>query len=498
MQSGSGISFSGLFSNLDTESIITQLMYIERAPVRLLEKKQLKLGYEKEELQTVNSSLLALKNSLKPFKWDGLAYDNTVTSGNTSVVTGSATTAATEGTYQVTVNNLAEANVVSSLTKSSTWKFGDESGGAAGTLAIFFESLTGPGFNVNVAANDDLEAIAGAINGSTGSLGEKFSDYGYAYVIKDSGNETLLVKSKNTGTDNKIFAIKNVGAPPATATIIGLRQAGGALNEIKAAENASVTIDGITISSSTNVVSNAINGVTLNLYEEDGPVEVRVGVNEDEIVQKVSAFISQFNSTTDMLSGYITEKPVQNAATESDLRKGVLFGDFDLISTKSDIRMKTTGFVAQSTSEYKLLAQIGITSEASYGSSVSSNLEFDEASFRAALKDNKDEVIAMLEEWVDGPAASPEKGLDYYLEKQTKVSVIDSDAGNFYRRMLSIDDRIDGIDDDISSWESRLLSMEERMRDRFTAMEEALQKMQSQSTYLSNQLNSLVKSTSSK
>jgi len=52
----SGISFSGLFSNLDTDSIIEQLMYIEAAPVRLLETQQSELEVEKGELKTNPSS----------------------------------------------------------------------------------------------------------------------------------------------------------------------------------------------------------------------------------------------------------------------------------------------------------------------------------------------------------------------------------------------------------------------------------------------------------
>ena len=138
---------------------------------------------------------------------------------------------------------------------------------------------------------------------------------------------------------------------------------------------------------------------------------------------------------------------------------------------------------------YKILAQIGIESEATVGSLVSDNIELDESKLRAALEDDKTEVSSLLQGFADD--------LDTYLEGQTKVSMVDTMAGNFYRRILGIDDSQDRIDDDIATWEDRVAQIEERYRNQFSAMEQYLSALQNQSTYLTNQLNNLNKSTSS-
>ncbi|HPI78006.1 MAG TPA: flagellar filament capping protein FliD, partial [bacterium] len=87
--------------------------------------------------------------------------------------------------------------------------------------------------------------------------------------------------------------------------------------------------------------------------------------------------------------------------------------------------------------------------------------------------------------------------LDSYLEKQTKVSVVESFAGSYYRRILNIDTKIDGIDDDILTWEDRISAMEMRLRTQYAQMESLLAALQTQSNYLTQQLSNLSSNNSS-
>ncbi len=472
--STSGISFSGLFSGLDTESIIEQLMEIERQPIVLLEEKQTKLNYEKTALQEINTSLLALKTSIKSFA-DGLIFENVFNTEDEGVVSGTATAAASQAEYEIEVLNLAKGQVSATDAKAAGYTMG--AGPYDFTITV---DGTGEDFVVSLAGGEDLTAVAQAINTTVGSGGTTFTEIGIAQVITDPVNntETLVIKSRETGTENA-YTFTDGTNNPLGAGLLNL-------SELQGAVDAKIEIDGVQIESSTNIITDAINGVTLNLESVSTPgvtTTVSVGLDEEGIISKVSDFIEQFNATTDLLTGYITEDTVEDPETTSDLQYGILRGDMDLISTKSQIRLRTTGYVDTSLADYQILSQIGITSEASAGSMVSTNIELDEEKLRAALSDDMEQVADLLEGWADS--------MDEYLEAETDVSVVQSMAGNYYRRILNIDDRIDSIDDDIVSWEERVETEEERLREQFAAMEEALSELQTQSDYLTSQLSSL-------
>ncbi|HOY64176.1 MAG TPA: flagellar filament capping protein FliD [bacterium] len=467
----SGITFSGLFSGLDTDNIITQLMQIERQPITLLQNKQYKLEYEKEALQSVNTSLLALKNAIKSFA-NGISFSNTFQSSDEAVLTGSAETYASEGSYSVSVTQLAKNMIRATVERPTGWS------GAAGT-GNFTMASTGEVFSITTVGGESMQQVANMINASTGSLGNSFSDYGRAYVLTNplNGATKMVWESNKTGTNN-------IMAPTGYWNVMGY---GSAITQ--AAQNAAFTINGVAYNSYENTVKNVVNGVTLNLNSVGGPATFTIGMDTDAIVDKVKAFVEQFNTTTGLLRNYTTEDPLSDPQTKADLAVGILRGDSDLVSSKSQIRMLTTGYIDNTLSVYKLMSQIGIESEASSGSYVSDKIQLDEDKLRAALADDKEEVSDLLEGWATQ--------LDSYLEKQTKVSVVESFAGSYYRRILNIDTKIDGIDDDILTWEDRISAMEMRLRTQYAQMESLLAALQTQSNYLTQQLSNLSSNNSS-
>ncbi len=468
MASVSGISFGGLFSGLDTESIISQLMQIERQPITLLQQKEYKLKYQKADLMEINTSLLAVKKSIKSFA-DGLIFQNKFTSSNESVVSGSATAAASTGTYSMTVTNLSSQQVYGSAQKASGWT------GSVGQFQITVKNGAGPTFTIQTAGQS-LTQIRDAINSTPG-----FSAYGTAQIITNpsNGNQVLTIKSNSNGIDNG-FVYADVDA--GTMADLGLAQSQAALD-------ANFTINGVALTSSTDTVSDAIYGVTLNLKGTGTGITVQVGVNNDDIVSTVSSFIEKFNAATELMDKYITEDTNKNPKNEEDFKAGVLRADSDLISSKSLLRLKTTGYVDSTLTTYTTLSGIGIESEMSVGSLVSDKIQFDEDKLRTALNANKDEVVDLLEGWA--------KQLDDHLANETKVSMTSGLAGTYYERIISINNMISEAEDDIDSWEDRIAAKEDQLRNQFAAMEEALQKLQSQSSYLTTQLNSLLKSSSS-
>ncbi len=469
MTSTSGLSFSGLYSGLDTELIISQLMLIERQPVTLLQQKQYKLEYQKTKLNEVNTSVLAVKTAISSFA-SGLAFSSSLSSTNESVATGSSTTAASDGTYLLTVANLAQQQVYASGQKASTWT-SQNPGGISITHAD-----TGYTFNIDTSGKT-LSQIKDAINSSNDGSGHNFTSYGVAQIITDpaSGNQVLTIKSLETGLDN---AFTYADTTAGTMADLGMY-------ESQAALDANFTLNGVSLSSTTDTVSSAITGVTLEL-QGTGSSTIKIGVSDDDIVSNISSFIEKFNSATDLISGYVNEEKNDDPSSQEDFSAGVLHGDYDLINCKSQMRIRTTGYIDSSLSKYVSLASIGISSEASSGSYVSSNIEFDEEAFRAALAEDPTEVQSLLEGWASQ--------MDDYLEATTEVSVSQTLAGTFYSRILSIDDQIDNIDTELDDWDDKLTQIEERYRTQFSEMEEALSSLSTQSSYLTSQLASLTSS----
>lgn len=485
MTSSSGISFGGLFSGLDTESIISQLMQIERAPIRFLETKKVKNTYEKEGLTEVNNSLLSLKSTLSTFA-SGILFDNQFNSSNERVLTGSATVGATQDTYQMSVSSLAQTQVRAS----------DKFAAAATPVSDgsnFTITAEGIAFTVNVDSGDTLQLICNKINAAVNGP-DNFSAYGTARITTNpaDGLQILSIETNEKGVSHQFTYTDGANTPLATLKL------SDAFGDDQAAKDTSLTIDGVTLTSHENTftfTSGYLNGVTINVHDTSlSPVAVTIGINDDDIVSKISDFVTQFNTTTELMNKYTQEETIKNPESDEDYKPGILHGDFDLVDAKSWIRIKTTGYVDAGLADYKTMSTIGIDSEESLGGLVSDQLEFDEQKLRTALSADRDQVVELLEGWAD---ATDTGSISYYLEKQTKVSSVDVLAGNFYRRILYIDDRNEDIDDEIANWEERVAAVEERMRNQFAAMEQALQQLQNQSNYLTAQLSNLLKTTSS-
>ncbi|MFA6451372.1 MAG: flagellar filament capping protein FliD [bacterium] len=476
MTSTSGISFGGLFSGLDTESIISQLMQLERQPITLLQQKSYKLGYQKEKLQDTNTSLLAVKKSIKPFA-DGLVFSNKFNSANEAIVSGSADVSATQGTYIMSVGQLSRQQVWGS------GQFGAAATPSTGDFTITTKNGTGDTYTISTTGKT-LTQIRDAINTAVGApSGDVFTKNGLAQIITDpnTGNQVLTIKSNSTGTANQ-FVYANVGVDTPLADL-GLAVSQTALD-------ANLTINGVALTSSSDTVTNAITGVTINLKSVGGPVNVEIGLNTDDIVKNVSDFIEKFNAATEKIDTYVNEEKISSPSAQEDFGPGALQSDFDLIDSKSQIRLRTTGYTDSTLATYKTLSMIGIESEQSVGSIVSDKIQFDESKLRNALSGDKAQVQALLEGWADQ--------LDTYLESTTKVSVVSGLAGTIYNRIISIDGQTKNISDDISNWEEKLAVKEEQLRAQFSAMEQALQTLQTQSSYLTSQLANLTGSSSSK
>src|SRR4051794_19325088 len=473
--STSTINFGGLASGLDTNTIVDQLMAIERQPQTRLKLRQQQIDTRKSALSDIESRLKNLQLAAQDLKSPTLWLDTQSLDVNDSTkVAATRTGGAGTGGYQVQVDTLASASqhwftyVPPTADQTLTFDYG-------GT-----DPLTAPTkhFSVPLASGADIDAAASAVNSNSDSPV-------YASVITVNGVKQLAFSSKTTGEDSD-FSISGAAGvlTTETKTIPGI--------------NATGTVNGINFDEQSNSIANAIPGVTLTLKGVTGaanPVTVTVGApgaDKNAISAKVKAFVDQYNSTVSFIKSKLDEKPVPNPTTTADQNKGVLYGDTALSGLLSRMRIAMTdAYSADGTvsTDYDQMSEIGVSTGKSTGSaalnqdSVAGKLTFDADAFAAALVKDPQSVRKMLS------GTSTNGGFAQSFDGLLKPMV--QADGTIDQTIKSQDALRRALTDQITRMDGLLAQKQDLLKKQFAAMEAAIQNSSSQGQWLSGQLAAL-------
>jgi flagellar hook-associated protein 2 len=430
----SGVSFSGLASGIDTDSLISSLVYAERAPIRAMESKQKQYNSELTSVQTLNSKLQAMQTKLEDMTelGDFLAY--TATSSDEDYFTATATGDATPGTYDIQVLKLAQTE----RTYSDKFSSKTEAGLAgAGTLTIQVGS--DDAIDIEIASEDDLADIVAKINASEAEVTASLMTTGTGYRIQ--------VSAKESGSEHAI-AFTESGS-----LVLNLDEAA---NEYKAAQDAQVVVDGTTITNGSNDIEDIITGVTLHLKKEQTESEqLAVAADETTVKTNVQSFIDAYNDVMKFLKS--------SDSADSTAR-----------NLQMQMSMKISSALDGMSSAYKALSQIGVKT------SGDGTLTLDAAKLTDALEADPNGVASLFvgdpSEEVDGISAIFDDLIESY------ISSVD---GILVSKKQGLNDAISALDNSINQGEERLSKYEAGLRAKFTQMELALQTLNSQSNSLS-------------
>lgn len=353
------LSVDGLVSGLDTTSIISQLIELERRPIDLLEKKQETLAEQKSAWQEVNTRLLALETAANDIRTSnefsaksGVFKSNNTNGGSVLSVTAGSDVAAASHAIVVSQLALAKKSASNEAFASTT-----SAAGANGTITIDGT------YNISVSADDTLEEIKNNINASGASVTASIINAG----TSSSPQYKLIVSADDTGTDNS-FTITDV-----TNLSFGTTQS---------AQDAQFTIDGVSVTKSSNTVTDVIYDATISL-ETAGSGTITFSVDYDTVVSNVNSFLSAYNDVADYIKEQFTYNQDQNT-------KGELFGNATLEMIQNQLRSIMSGSVpgidATDSSNLAYLSQVGIKTDEE------DHLVMDEATFKDNLKSNFDDV----------------------------------------------------------------------------------------------------------
>ena len=182
----SGISFTGLASGIDSQSIVSQLIQIESFPIIRMQQEQIRLENRQSLFSQLRSLLVGFNSAASALNTAATFNPIKATSTDTDVATITATATAVAGTYNLTVSKLATTHKVSSNAHSSA----DTALSYSGTFVV-------DGRAVVVDASDTLTTIAGKINSSGADVTASIIDGG-------AGNAYLTITSKLSGGSNEV------------------------------------------------------------------------------------------------------------------------------------------------------------------------------------------------------------------------------------------------------------------------------------------------------
>jgi flagellar hook-associated protein 2 len=335
-------------SVINVSSLVSQLVAATRAPKDSLIASQTQtVTTEISAVGTLKGALSAFQSALSSLDTPSTFNAQTASSSAPSIFTATAGSTAVGGTYSVTVSQLAQAQQLVSK------PFVGDGSAVVGTGTLKL-SLGGTSFNVTIGtANQTVAGIASAINSATGNPGVT------ATVITGTDGAHLVLSSTLTGAANTIQVAETDGGTALSALSYGTGNTAN-YKQNSAAQDAQFSISGISHTSASNTVSDALGGITLSLLGTTpatgtgSTATLKVATDTATIETNIGAFVTAYNTMVGSLSSLGSYDPTTSTA-------GPMLGDTLLSGVKNEIRTALYGVVNTGSSTYSSLASVGIT-----------------------------------------------------------------------------------------------------------------------------------------
>jgi flagellar hook-associated protein 2 len=432
------ISLSGMASGLDTDTIVTQLMSVERQP-------RTRMALADTQAQSRQSTLRDLATRLGAVRDAAAALSTTttwtdvqrLTSSDPARVAVSASGTAAPGAHRIEVTQLAVAT-------QRAYDYTAPSGSS--------QDITIGAYKLSVAAGATVSTVASAINAAAGAP--------VSAVV--SGGKLVLTSRTTGAVDFTVDSPSPLTEKPEYA---------------RPGLDAQYKLDGVAMPDShSNVLKDVVLGADVTLKATTAastPVTFEIGapgVDAGAVKAKIATFVNAYNSAADFMRSKLAEKPVKDPTTNSDAVKGLFYGDSMLSGALSSMR-----------SQIGDLADLGISTGASTGAAT---ISADAVAGRLTVDDTK--LTAAL---ATDPAALRTRIQDLGGRVNTVVAPL---AGaTMDARIGSVDSVRKRLADDMAATDVRLADKEKRLRARFAAMESALAASQAAQSQLTAQLSSL-------
>ncbi|HWU66546.1 MAG TPA: flagellar filament capping protein FliD [Methylophilus sp.] len=380
-------------SGLPIDSLVTAQMQLEQQPLTDIQTKISSYNTKLSAYSTLKSGLSTFQTAVTKLATAAQFNAQSVTASDATSISATANGTAVVGNYSVSVSQLATAQKLATSAFSSatdtvgtgkiTISFGTYTAAAGSDPASFTANSDKSDITIDItSSNNTLAGIRDAINAKNASVS--------ASIVNDGSGNRLVITSKDTGEVNslKISVADDDGNNTDTGGLSALAYdplaSTNSMTQMVAAKNALLTVDGMSISKSSNTVSDVIQGVTLTLKAVTSTSNtLSVGTDSDTIQSSVQSFVDAYNALNTSM------RNLTKFVSAGSSSNGVLLGD----STARNIMVKLKSMLSASSptaTTYKTLSDIGV----SMGSDGS--LSLDSTKLQKAITNNVSDVAKLF------------------------------------------------------------------------------------------------------
>lgn len=456
--STASITSLGVGSGLDLDSILTSLEESkETSLLTPITNQETSVNAEISAYGTLTSALTKLQTAAEALA-DSSLYESLTTSLSGTGVTAATTSKAEAGTYKLEVTQLAQAQSLSTNGVASKTT-------ALGTGTLTLQVGTADAVSITLdSSNNTLEGIRTAINASGAGV--------TASIVND-GSDTpyrLVLTSNSTGTESAMtVTYTSTDSTDEASSLFGYDGSSGNMTQTVAALDAELTLNGISITSQSNTVEDAVQGVTLNLSATGSSQTLTISQDTDTIYDAISAFVTAYNS-------YVSSVDTLTAYDADADTAGELLGDST--TRRISTELSSDLYTAIGSGTFSYLSQLGISLE------VDGTLQIDEDTLTSAITDNIDAVSEFFigSDGTSGFIGQMTDDLDNYL---------DEDSGLIVARTDSLESKLEQLEERYAEKQALIDSEMARWTDEFTQLDTLISSLNSTSDYLTTQFDAL-------
>jgi len=447
------ISSPGIGSGLDVSSIITQLMAIERQPLKQLETAETKIQSQISEVGKIKSALSKFRDVAAKLASTDF-WRTTTGKSNSSAVGVTTSSTASPASFAVEVTSLAKAQTIAApaLASSSTTL-------GSGTLTI---QRTGGGdpFDVAIEATDTLAGIRDKINAAGAGV--------TASILTDASGARLVMRANATGTDNA-FNTTVSGTGLDGLSFNAATQTGGA-TPAQPAANLVATVNNLPVSSASNTLTDVFDGVTLTMSAETaGPVTIDVAADTETLKKTLTEFATAYTELSKLI---VTDTKYDATAKKA----GALQGDSAIVGLQNRLR-SMLGASSGASTAYARLSDVGFEMQQD-GSLTVNSTKLDKAIA------NLSELKALFSN-----SSLTDANLDGFGKR---FRVVASDIlgidGALTSRTTGLNDKLKRNQTSQDRMEERLAQTQKRLEKQYSMLDAKLGTLNGLSTYVTNQV----------
>ncbi|MBA8579231.1 flagellar filament capping protein FliD [Escherichia fergusonii] len=459
----------GVGSNLPLDTLLTNLTTAEKKRLTPITQQQSSNTARLTAFGTLKSSLEKFQTANTALN-DAALFKSTTAVSSSTDLTVSTTAGAAAGIYKISVSQLAQAQSIRTTTPVTDSKAIQGNSNSERTLVIKQDGKDKPLEIKLTSEQTSLEGLRDAINNADGGVSAsivKVKDNDYQLVLTSSETGLKNQMSVSVQGDEKLNQFISFNNPDVT---------GNNVEQIVEAQDAKLSVNGINIERSSNTITDAPQGITLNLTKVVDDVTITVNKRDEKSTSAIKAWVEAYNSLVDTIGSLTKYTAVDPGAEKQDTSNGALLGDSTVRTIQTGIRGQFSA--SANSGNFQTLSQIGITQDGTTG-----KLKIDDDKLKKALSEHSVDVQQLLvgdgkETGITTKIAGLVKG---YLADDGIIDSaqdsINSTLKKLTKQYLSVSA---SIDDTIARYQAQ-----------FTQLDTMMSKLNNTSTYLTQQFEAM-------